>query len=167
MTRREQTTASCFRMAERTRHAISIITITEKISGDTLTTWVVLPRCCEAASSDIEVNTQILFDYGDQYQNRKKCMASCAICCQENTGHNITQTEDTTEDTNSKGNTPQKSEDPNQVAKSKGSDKTRCLAFFNTSKEGETSNVSQEVDADSDSESTDDIFGVDLFSMID
>ena len=109
------------------------------------------PEIVFTASCDIEVNTQILFNYGDQYQNPKKCVASCAICSQEKTGHNITQTEDT----NSEGNTSQNPEDPNQSAESKGSDQT---GDANTSAEAQTSNVAEEDSVDSDSESIDEVY---------
>ena len=114
------------------------------------------PEIVFTASSDIEVNTQIVFNYGDQYDNPKKCVASCAICSQEKTGHNITQTEDT----NSEGNTPHKPEDPDQSAESKESNQTGD-ANTSTSTEGQTSNVAEEDGGDVDSEEekkSDDIF---------
>ena len=43
---------------------------------------------------DLKPGTQLVFDYGPDHATTKKCVASCVLCNQQKTGHNLTLHED-------------------------------------------------------------------------
>ena len=72
-----------------------------------------VPELIFKASVDLKPGTQIVFDYGHDHQTTKKFVATCVLCNEENTRHNIRLHEDPEhDDVSAEGRGSQDASDP-------------------------------------------------------